>query len=274
MITGDFLFEPRKGGNYDKDDDHLAQMMELLGRMPKNLALSGKNSRKFFDSRGNLRRINGLSYWPLKKILTVKYMIKESEAFILADFLMQMLAWNHEKRATAQQMLKHPWLSMAANYETKYTEKEFEIMKLKKEMKYGAEPTADLNLDDPKMEMNQLIESEVDVYQPDSDDSSVGGFVNQPGGINDDLDSEELDVHERQFQKAFALDQEEESKSLQSSIERKNRFNSRKAKDSKINNSFTGPYPVDPSEFTHNDKGENVQFAQAIAAMNGKVVGH
>lgn len=24
MITGDFLFEPRKGANYDKDDDHLA----------------------------------------------------------------------------------------------------------------------------------------------------------------------------------------------------------------------------------------------------------
>ena len=101
MITGDFLFEPRKGQNYDKDDDHLAQMMELLGRMPKNLALSGKNSRKFFDSRGNLRRINGLSFWPLKKILTVKYMSRESEAFVLADFLMQMLSWNHEKRATA-----------------------------------------------------------------------------------------------------------------------------------------------------------------------------
>jgi serine/threonine-protein kinase SRPK3 len=24
MITGDFLFEPRKGNCYDKDDDHLA----------------------------------------------------------------------------------------------------------------------------------------------------------------------------------------------------------------------------------------------------------
>jgi serine/threonine-protein kinase SRPK3 len=24
MVTGDFLFEPRKGSNYDKDDDHLA----------------------------------------------------------------------------------------------------------------------------------------------------------------------------------------------------------------------------------------------------------
>lgn len=176
MVTGDFLFEPRKGGNYDKDDDHLAQMMELLGRMPKNLALSGKNSRKFFDSKGTLRRINGLSFWPLKKILTVKYMIKESEAFALADFLMQMLSWDHEKRATAQQMLKHPWLSMPANYETKYTEKEFSILKLKKEMRYGAEPTADLLLDDPRQEMNRLIDSDVEVYKPDSDES--GSILN------------------------------------------------------------------------------------------------
>ena len=102
MITGDFLFEPRQGSNYDKDDDHLAQMMELLGRMPKNLALSGKNSRKFFDSKGNLRRINGLSYWPLKKVLTEKYLIREDEAKALADFLMPMLGWHHDKRASAQ----------------------------------------------------------------------------------------------------------------------------------------------------------------------------
>ena len=60
MITGDFLFEPRKGHNFDKDDDHLAQMMELLGKMPKNLALSGKNSKRFFDKSGHLQRIRGL----------------------------------------------------------------------------------------------------------------------------------------------------------------------------------------------------------------------
>jgi serine/threonine-protein kinase SRPK3 len=101
MITGDFLFEPRKGQNYDKDDDHLAQMMELLGRMPKNLALSGKHSRKFFDSRGNLRRISGLNYWPLRKVLTDKYLIKEKEALALSDFLMPMLSWYHDRRATA-----------------------------------------------------------------------------------------------------------------------------------------------------------------------------
>jgi serine/threonine protein kinase len=45
LITGDFLFEPRKGESYSKNDDHLAQIMELLGRMPNKLALSGRYSK-------------------------------------------------------------------------------------------------------------------------------------------------------------------------------------------------------------------------------------
>jgi len=60
MITGDFLFDPRKSNNYDKDDDHLAQMMEILGKMPKNFALSGKHSNRYFDSSGHLQKIRGL----------------------------------------------------------------------------------------------------------------------------------------------------------------------------------------------------------------------
>jgi len=28
----------------------------------------------------------------------------------------------------------------------------------------------------------------------------------------------------------------------------------------KINNSFTGPYPLDPTDFNHTDKGPNYQF--------------
>lgn len=67
MATGDFLFEPRDSSNknYDQDDDHLAQMMELLGPMPKSLALSGTKYKKMFDSTGQLKRIKGLNYWPL-----------------------------------------------------------------------------------------------------------------------------------------------------------------------------------------------------------------
>jgi serine/threonine-protein kinase SRPK3 len=101
MATGDFLFEPRKGKSYGKDDDHLAQMMELLGRLPKKVALNGRLYKRFFDRSGHLRRIRGLSYWPLKKVLVEKYRFKESEAQAFADFLIMMLDWNPDKRVSA-----------------------------------------------------------------------------------------------------------------------------------------------------------------------------
>lgn len=174
MITGDFLFEPRKGNNYDKDDDHLAQMMELLGRMPKNLALSGKNSRKFFDSKGHLRRISGLNFWPLKKVLVEKYRIKEEEAMALADFLLPMLTWNHETRASAQEMLQHPWLDMEQNFDFKYTEREYEVMLLKKElknqMKGGQGQQQDQADVEDRQEMNELVDSEPELYGADTEE--------------------------------------------------------------------------------------------------------
>ena len=48
LITGDFLFEPKRGQYYDKDDDHLAQMIELLGKLPRNSTLAGKNVKASF----------------------------------------------------------------------------------------------------------------------------------------------------------------------------------------------------------------------------------
>ncbi len=139
-------------------------------------------------------------------------------------------------------------------------------------MKNDPEPTADLLLYDPRMEMSQLIYSDAEACQPDSDDSSLGGLAYAPGGgINDDLDSEQPNIRERQFQQnQFALDQYEDMKNLQRYVERRNQFNSRKSRDVKINNSFTGPYPLDPNEFNHNNKGTNAQFAQANDAVNGK----
>lgn len=126
MATGDFLFEPRNGNTkkYSQDDDHLAQMMELLGRMPESMALSGTKYRKLFDRSGQLKRIRGLNYWPLHKVLREKYRFKTDEAHAFADFLLPMLEWDPEKRASAQTMLKHPWLNMASNYDTRLTPEE------------------------------------------------------------------------------------------------------------------------------------------------------
>ena len=75
--------------------------MELLGKMPSSMALSGKHSAKFFNKQGQMKHISGLRYWPLRKVLMEKYKVKETEALALADFLMPMLQWYPHRRATA-----------------------------------------------------------------------------------------------------------------------------------------------------------------------------
>ena len=54
LITGgDYLFDPASGSRYSKDDDHIAQIIELIGDFPKNLAFSGKYSTEFFNRKGD-----------------------------------------------------------------------------------------------------------------------------------------------------------------------------------------------------------------------------
>jgi serine/threonine-protein kinase SRPK3 len=37
LVTGDFLFEPKSGPSWDRDEDHVALMIELLGKMPRKV---------------------------------------------------------------------------------------------------------------------------------------------------------------------------------------------------------------------------------------------
>lgn len=110
LATGDVLFDPRSGKDYDRDEDHLALMMELIGRMPKHLALSGKYSKEFFNRNGELRHIRSLKFWPCERVLIEKYNMAEKDAQELSAFLIPMLDFNPAKRASAADMLKHPWL--------------------------------------------------------------------------------------------------------------------------------------------------------------------
>lgn len=53
LITGgDYLFDPASGSRYSKDDDHMAQIIELMGEIPKTIAFSGKYSSEFFNRKG------------------------------------------------------------------------------------------------------------------------------------------------------------------------------------------------------------------------------
>ncbi|KAI3775669.1 hypothetical protein L1987_45418 [Smallanthus sonchifolius] len=111
LATGDVLFDPHSGDNYERDEDHLALMMELLGMMPRKIALGGRYSREFFNRHGDLRHIKRLRFWPLHKVLKEKYDFSEQDATDLADFLVPILDFVPEKRATAAECLSHRWLT-------------------------------------------------------------------------------------------------------------------------------------------------------------------
>ncbi|XP_077987336.1 SRSF protein kinase 1-like [Glandiceps talaboti] len=111
LATGDYLFEPHSGENYSRDEDHIAHIMELLGPVPRSIALGGKYSREFFNKRGELRHIHKLKPWDLYHVLVEKYEWSHHEAEELTSFLMPMLDCVPEKRATAAECLLHPWLA-------------------------------------------------------------------------------------------------------------------------------------------------------------------
>ncbi|KAM4696506.1 SRSF protein kinase 3 [Rhinophrynus dorsalis] len=111
LVTGDYLFEPHSGEDYTRDEDHIAHIIELLGDIPPHFALSGRYSREYFTRRGELRHIQNLKHWGLFEVLVEKYEWSLEEATQFSDFLLPMLEFLPEKRATAAQCLQHPWLN-------------------------------------------------------------------------------------------------------------------------------------------------------------------
>jgi serine/threonine protein kinase len=106
-----------------------------------------------------------------------KYRIKESEALALADFLMPMLEYYPERRATAQSMLAHPWLNMPANYDYLMSDRENErmmmIKKNKKEENVNVtEETATSDIIESENELNLADDEDNEDYLSDEMDES------------------------------------------------------------------------------------------------------
>ena len=265
MATGDFLFEPRKGTNYGKDDDHLAQMMELLGRMPKSMAIGGKRSRKFFNTAGSLRRIQGLNFWPLKKVLMEKYKFNEVEAFTFAEFLEPLLDWDPDKRASAETALSHRWLTMPSNYETRMTTEEFQLYKMKTKEKGGvfaSDYMGDASTEYyNNAEMAQLTDSENE-YMPADDEWQPGP---KQADLKDDM-KDEVDEDNR-LEDFFRNDFDDDgsgyffSDEVDDVVIKKQGLKLHRdlAEGQNLNNSF-GCYSPEDWDHLHVDKGNNPQF--------------
>ncbi|KAK1801639.1 hypothetical protein P4O66_022282 [Electrophorus voltai] len=112
LATGDSLFEPKAGKNFSLEEDHLAHIIELMGKIPASVALSGKYSSEYFNHKGDLQRIPILRPWGLYDVLVEKYHFLLQEASLFSDFLLQMLDFLPERRPTAAQCLQHTWLKL------------------------------------------------------------------------------------------------------------------------------------------------------------------
>lgn len=122
LVTGDYLFDPKKGKTFKKNDDHLALITELIGEMQGDELQHMKESCEAWDdyykpanrkaSTWKLARIESLKPWPLFRVLTEKYKVSEGEARLLSRFLSRMLRWSPKKRATARDLLSDPWFKV------------------------------------------------------------------------------------------------------------------------------------------------------------------
>ncbi|XP_053207834.1 serine/threonine-protein kinase spk-1-like [Panonychus citri] len=110
LATGDYLFEPHSGQDYNRDEDHLAHIIELLGEIPRHIALAGTYSKDFFNRRGQLKSIMAFKPWGLYEVLTQKYKWESNVAQEFTDFLKPMLEYDPDKRAKASDCLSHPFL--------------------------------------------------------------------------------------------------------------------------------------------------------------------
>lgn len=110
LATGDLLFTPNGGKGFTEDEDHLAQMIELLGNLPRKFATEGSKSNNFFNRFGELKRIRRIKFWPLDRVLNEKYKFSESDACCFAEFLSPLLNFEPERRPTAAQCLQQSWL--------------------------------------------------------------------------------------------------------------------------------------------------------------------
>jgi len=113
LLTAEYLFDPHGQGElFAKDDDHMAQIIELMGDFPLDAKMGGKYSRELFDHTGGLRYIKSLKVWPLFNVMTEKYLFSGTDSAAFCAFLEPMLVPDQRDRKEARDVVNHVWLDV------------------------------------------------------------------------------------------------------------------------------------------------------------------
>ena len=114
LATGEYLFNPDSEGMVSKEETHLALITQVLGPAPQDLVRSGRAGKTFYS-----RRREELHHFPLRELVfeDLEMLIgqrrgkPESEDGVFSQFLLFLLKWTPEERATAGEALQHKFVS-------------------------------------------------------------------------------------------------------------------------------------------------------------------
>eukprot|EP01059_Diplonema_ambulator_P019363 TRINITY_DN3253_c0_g1_i4.p1 TRINITY_DN3253_c0_g1~~TRINITY_DN3253_c0_g1_i4.p1 ORF type:complete len:769 (+),score=280.54 TRINITY_DN3253_c0_g1_i4:42-2348(+) len=121
LVTGTFLMDPKKDPKRrakpeeEINNDHISMMQQLIGAVPISVSKGvGKHLPKYFTPDGNFMQQDKTDrQFPQRNLKQeLLYFLHEKDAELMASFIIECLgSYDATKRATAEVMLKHPFLA-------------------------------------------------------------------------------------------------------------------------------------------------------------------
>jgi len=111
-LTDEYLFNINGKDSFEKDRNHLHQMYELFGKMPRTMAENCEFSEELFDAKGRILKHRTCDYKDfhlyLKERIVNKFLC-EDEIKNLSDLLLSIFKYNPKERFSARDCLEHKW---------------------------------------------------------------------------------------------------------------------------------------------------------------------
>ena len=112
LLTGEYLFDiDRDLNDNEKDRQHLHQMFETLGKIPKDYVLDCEFRDHLFDHQGRIINNKHCNYKNLEEIFINDYNYNENDSKNISNFLTKLLDYNIKTRYSAEKSYNDIWLN-------------------------------------------------------------------------------------------------------------------------------------------------------------------
>ena len=111
VLNGNSLFDLRDYNleSIEKDRKHMAQMYDVLGKMPRELAMDCEFSEDIFDAKGRIIKNKGIEQRDIKSEIGKRFNIEDSEIDVIHDLIFKILNYDYKLRPSCSEILNHNW---------------------------------------------------------------------------------------------------------------------------------------------------------------------